>query len=59
MDGRSLAELYMPETIPSNLKLVHSKLDELIDRIYGFSNYDDSKKLKILLERYADMRGDA
>ncbi|MBO0455698.1 class I SAM-dependent DNA methyltransferase [Enterococcus hulanensis] len=56
LDGRNLSDLYMPEKMPYDLKFAHDKLDNVIDKIYGFSTYDDNKKLKILLERYEDLR---
>lgn len=58
--GKSIAWLYDPETMPSNLRDVHYALDESLERIYiGRSFKNDSERREHLLKRYAEMTSGA
>lgn len=51
--GKTLAELYNPETMPDNLKQAHHRLDVAVDKLYreqGFA--DTAERLAFLLARY-------
>lgn len=54
--GKTLAELYNPETMPDNLKAAHATLDEAVDKLYrpqGFANTEE--RLAHLLARYESL----
>jgi len=55
---KSLAELYDPIKMPSNLKLVHQKIDMLVDSYYCFKPIkNDEERLEILFDLYEEMTG--
>ncbi len=50
----SLADLYDPLTMPTELRKAHNALDKAVDRCYQKEAFkDDSQRLKLLFERYA------
>jgi hypothetical protein len=52
----TMAQLYNPETMPSDLKEAHAANDLLVDSLYskkGF--YDDQERLEELFRRYKEM----
>ena len=54
--GQTLADLYDPRTMPSDLRRAHEKLDKAVDRLYRKEPFeDDHERLKFLLERYGAM----
>lgn len=54
--GKSIAWLYDPDTMPSNLRDAHRALDESLERIYiGRSFKNDSERREHLLKLYAEM----
>lgn len=51
--GKTMAELYDPETMPDDLKQAHSKLDEAVDKLYRPQGFKTSEeRLAHLLARY-------
>ncbi len=53
----TIADLYEPENMPSNLRLAHEHNDEVLERIYigrGFRN--DTERLEKLFELYTKMK---
>ncbi|MBI0533063.1 class I SAM-dependent DNA methyltransferase [Sphingomonas sp. TX0522] len=53
-DGRSLAWLYNPETMPADLRQAHRDLDQQIEGIYvGRPFVDDTERLSHLFKLYA------
>ncbi|GAA0318277.1 class I SAM-dependent DNA methyltransferase [Sphingomonas oligophenolica] len=55
-DGRSLAWLYNPETMPAELHQTHSNLDNYLETIYiGRPFKDDPERLEHLFKLYARM----
>ncbi len=56
---KTLAELYMPNNMPFELKKIHTKIDSYIDKIYGINpSLDNIKKLYILLKLYKNNKKD-
>ena len=54
--GKSIAWLYDPDTMPSNLRDAHQALDDSLERIYiGRSFKNDSERREHLLKLYAEM----
>jgi hypothetical protein len=54
--GKSIAWLYDPDTMPSNLREAHQALDDSLERIYiGRSFKNDSERREHLLKLYAEM----
>ena len=53
--GQTLADLYDPNLMPSDLRRAHEKLDKVVDRLYRNEPFDDHEHLKFLLERYGAM----
>lgn len=53
----TLAELYDPEEMPSELRLAHSAADEVVERIYmGRRFKNDSERLEMLFSLYEKMK---
>ena len=51
--GKTLAELYNPETMPDNLKQAHHRLDVAVDKLYREQGFvDTAERLAFLLARY-------
>jgi type I restriction-modification system DNA methylase subunit len=51
--GQSLAWLYNPDTMPSNLKSAHDELDDAVDEAYGYMGADDdAPRVAFLFELY-------
>lgn len=51
--GRTLAELYDPDKMPSELLAAHQKLDKAVDRLYRERPFKDAaERLSCLLARY-------
>ena len=54
--GKTLAELYNPETMPSELLEAHESLDVAVDKLYRSKPFNDtSERLSFLLERYEEL----
>lgn len=53
----SLADLYDPNTMPSDLRQAHSKLDKAVETSYGKTFKHDRERLAFLLERYQTLLG--
>ncbi|MDE9383455.1 N-6 DNA methylase [Vibrio alginolyticus] len=54
--GKSLAELYNPETMPPELLRAHQELDLAVDKLYKAALFKDSaERLSFLLARYEEM----
>lgn len=54
--GKTLAELYNPETMPQELLVAHQELDLAVDKLYrGKPFKDTSERLSYLLARYEEM----
>jgi len=57
-DGRNIAWLYNPETMPDDLRAVHDELDEEFEGMYvGRGFKDDAERLEHLFRLYAKMKG--
>ncbi|MCY7977721.1 hypothetical protein P8843_13875 [Bacillus inaquosorum] len=53
----TIADLYDPESMPSNLREAHERNDEVVERIYiGRRFNNDSERLEKLFELYTKMR---
>ncbi len=51
--GRTLGELYVPSTMPSDLLRAHQDLDETTERIFGSRRYrSDADRIEHLLQLY-------
>ncbi|EGA64169.1 class I SAM-dependent DNA methyltransferase [Vibrio brasiliensis] len=54
--GKTLAELYNPDTMPSELLQAHQDLDVAVDKLYRAKPFkDSSERLSFLLARYEEM----
>lgn len=54
--GGTLAQLYNPQTMPSELKTKHVKLDMIIDKLYQKREFqNDEERLALLLKMYKEM----
>ncbi|ELB2801719.1 class I SAM-dependent DNA methyltransferase [Vibrio alginolyticus] len=54
--GKSLAELYNPETMPIDLLEAHKTLDMAVDKLFRSKPFKDTpERLSFLLARYEDM----
>ena len=49
----TLADLYDPLTMPPELSKAHTKLDALVDKLYGRVFTSDTDRVAHLFERYA------
>ena len=54
----SLADLYDPLTMPSELLKAHQKLDRAVDKIYAGKEMTDEERLDVLLKMYMKYRGE-
>lgn len=51
--GKSLAELYNPESMPDDLKESHAKLDEAVERLYRDKPFEsDEERTMFMLSLY-------
>lgn len=56
---RTLAELYDPDLMPSDLRLAHQQNDDLVDSIYQEGGFDmDEERLSHLFALYENMAKD-
>lgn len=56
----TIADLYVPETMPENLRQAHERNDEVLERIYiGRRFKNDTERLEKLFELYTKMTQDA
>lgn len=54
--GKTLAELYNPETMPIDLLEAHNTLDMAVDKLFRSKPFKDaSERLSFLLARYEEM----
>ena len=52
----SLANLYNPLLMPSDLRKAHDKLDNLVDKVYRNKKFrDDNDRMKFLFKKYSVM----
>ena len=55
--GKTLAELYDPDTMPADLREAHHRLDLLVDCCYRPQPFrDENERLELLLQLYDKMR---
>lgn len=55
--GKTLAELYDPETMPADLREAHHQLDLLVDNCYRPQPFrDENERLELLLKLYDKMK---
>ena len=55
--GKTLAELYDPETMPDDLRQAHHQLDMLVDSCYREQPFrDENERLELLLRLYDKMK---
>ena len=55
--GKTLAELYDPETMPKDLREAHHKLDLIVDSCYRERPFnDENERLELLLKLYDKMK---
>lgn len=55
--GKTLAELYDPETMPADLREAHHQLDLLVDSCYRDQPFrDENERLELLLKLYNKMK---
>lgn len=53
----TLANLYDPLVMPSDLKKAHEKLDKLVDKCYRSKSFEnDEERMKLLFKLYSDFR---
>jgi len=56
----TIADLYEPEKMPTNLREAHDRNDEVLERIYiGRRFKNDTERLEKLFELYTKMAGNA
>lgn len=54
--GKTLAELYNPDSMPDDLKNAHAELDNAVDKLYRDKPFrDTADRLSFLLARYEEM----
>ncbi|MGR5165390.1 class I SAM-dependent DNA methyltransferase [Vibrio owensii] len=54
--GKTLAELYNPDSMPSELLSAHQELDKAVDKLYRLKPFKDTpERLSFLLARYEEM----
>lgn len=56
-EGKSIAWMYDPDTMPDDLREAHHELDLAVDRCYRLTTSfeSDSERLEALFERYEEM----
>lgn len=53
--GSTLAELYDPEKMPDNLRDAHKQVDDLVDKLYSATPFeDDDARLSTLFAMYEE-----
>lgn len=60
--GQSLADLYDPDYMPTDLRAAHLELDKIADVAFGARKWlkdDDDTRLKVLFDGYARLTGEA
>ena len=60
--GQSLADLYDPDYMPTDLRAAHRELDKIADVAFGAGKWlkdDDDARLKVLFDGYARLTGEA
>ena len=60
--GQSLADLYDPDYMPTDLRAAHRELDKVADVAFGAGTWlkdDDDTRLKVLFDGYARLTGEA
>lgn len=60
--GQSLADLYDPDYMPTDLRAAHLELDKIADVAFGAGKWlkdDDDARLKVLFDGYARLTGEA
>lgn len=58
--GQSLADLYDPDYMPTDLRAAHRELDKIADRAFGARKWlkdDDDARLQVLFKSYTRMTG--
>lgn len=58
-ERRSLADLYDPRRMPSDLEAAHRRLDAVVEALYGLLHPDAAEREAALFERYAHLAGGA
>ncbi|KYC85386.1 class I SAM-dependent DNA methyltransferase [Heyndrickxia faecalis] len=54
--GGTLAELYNPEIMPTDLKLAHDNLDRIVEQAYRQKAFEtDEERLEVLFKMYQEM----
>lgn len=54
--GKTLADLYDPETMPADLKQAHERLDDIVESCYpGYPFASDEARLECLFKLYEKM----
>ena len=54
--GKTLADLYDPETMPADLKQAHERLDDIVESCYpGYPFSSDEARLECLFKLYEKM----
>ena len=55
-EGKSLADLYHPDTMPEDLLVAHKALDKAVDACYTAKPFKtDSQRIAFLFDRYAEL----
>lgn len=55
-EGKSIAWMYDPDTMPDDLREAHHELDLAVDRCFSLTPFEsDSERLEALFERYEEM----
>ncbi|BCW57850.1 DNA methyltransferase [Arthrobacter sp. StoSoilB20] len=56
--GLSLAQLYDPKKMPTNLQQAHEHLDEVVDPLFGLDDEpSEERRQQCLFDRYAELTG--
>ena len=54
--GKTMAQLYNPDTMPKGLKQAHQKLDEAVEKCYRLQPFkNDTERLEYLFKLYEEM----
>ena len=59
--GKTISELYDPETMPKGLENIHIEIDKEVDETYKIdeiNTFDDNQRIQILFELYNDMQNE-
>ena len=59
-EGQSLADLYDPDFMPTDLRKAHQRLDKVVDVAFGAKKpcASNDERLQILFNRYVEMTGE-